>query len=375
MLRKALLMTIIATVLSLVLACGATGTVTPIKVVPEKSNLIAWMDLTGMLEEEEEITSLYEGIQEDPEVEQVIEDVLEIVQGLEEGLLFMDLSETSEEDAYLGIIVKGTFVENDLILEIEEAADKDLEIAGYKNYQIYTDPLEEIGLSFLSADAFVFGSVEAIKDVIDVKEGSASAVSGKIIDTYNALGEGKVKLAATIPTDLAEQSLDESDLQLGDVDSLSDLETIGLTYDGSEEFFSFRAQLCFASSESANEAMKAVVGIITLVEMFSTGDDGDGLSALVDKLNMEVINTCLNIDFEVTVEEIEAVMESLAGSFDESDLEGFDSGFDFDFGNDTVLDDDFWDDFEIDPEFEDDFLDLLDDDFFNELEAELEEEA
>ena len=374
MLKKSLFLVTIAAVLSFVIACGGTGgTVTPIEVIPEKSDLIAWLDLTGLSEDEDGITTLYEGIEDDPEEEEFIEDFVELIGGLEEGLMFMDLSETSEDDGYLGIIVKGTFIENDLVIEIEETLETDLEKTSYKNYQIYIDELEESGLCFLSADSFVFGTVDAIRDVIDVKEGSASAVSGRLISTYNALGEGQIKLAAIIPVDMAEEGFSDSDVQMMDPETMSDLETIGLTYNGNEEFLSMRAQLCFASRESAEEAEEAFDGLLLLLEMFSAGEEGEGSTSLVDMVNMEISGTCFNVDFEGTVAEIEAVLESMGESLDDSELEDFDGGFEFDFGDDVELDEDFWEQFELPDDLEEDFFDEFGEDFFNELEEELAE--
>ena len=361
MLKHILIFTVVALLLLFLVACEGGGTVDPIKVVPQNSNLLIWMDLSGIADDED-ISELYEVMPEDEEMKETLDDAMELISGLKEGILFMDLSATSETDVYAGILIKGTFVENDLVADIEEMADKELEIAGYKEYQIYTDQLEEVGLAFISSDVFGFGSIETIKDVIDVKEGSGSAVNGDISDLYDSLGDGKVKLAATIPEGLLDNESLDSEGEMGisteGAEALADIETIGMVFDSDEENVSVKAKLCFSNSESAAETMDFLQGIIAIVEWFSPEEGSQGIVDLIDKLDMYVEDFCIIIDFQATVEEIEEASQDILNGIDLKDLgDGGIGGFDF--GEDYEFDEDFFKNFEFEWEFDEDLLNEL----------------
>jgi len=365
MLKHVAILILVGLLLTFAVSCGG-GTVDPLKMVPNSSNLLMWMDLSEIADDED-INDIYETIPEDEKIRETVEDVIELLQGLEEGVFFMDLSDTSETEAYAGIIIKGTFIENDLVADIEEMADKELEIAGYKEYKIYTDQFEEFGLAFISSDAFVFGSVDTVKDVIDVKEGSASPVNGEIIDVLVSLGKGKVKLAATIPEGFIDEEDIDSESGLGlsteGSEALGNMESIGVVLDSDEETVSLRAQLCFTDSESAEETLEFLQGIIAVMEWFSPEESSDDFVDLIDNLDMDVEDTCLSITFKATNQELEEALENMISSIDLSDFgNGGIGGFNFDgesgldFDEDYEFDEDFFRNFEFEWDLEEDLL-------------------
>ena len=361
MFRKAfpLSVLIIVIVMALVAACGGMGTVVPIEVVPQKSDLLVQMDLSGLLDEEGEFSELLDSVADDPDEMKKVEDVLEIIGGLEEGLLFAYTSNAAQngENTYSGVIVKGTFVENDLVLDIEAASEMNLESVGYKDYKIFTDADRTFGLAFISSDAFVMGDMNAVKDVIDVKEGAEPAVSGDVLSIYNSLSDGLVKLAMSVPPGLIEeQSGNDLGLSIEYADSFSDIETVGLTFDSDKGDVSIEARVCLGSKDSAEDVKESIESMITLLEMFSTGDDGDALAALVDKLHLTVDGDCLDISFEATSQEIEDIFGSVEGMMNPGQLG---SGFDFD--EEFEFDNDFFESYEFAEEWSDELDELFND--------------
>ncbi|MEE9400705.1 MAG: hypothetical protein V3V32_01665, partial [Dehalococcoidia bacterium] len=178
MVRKTLSILFIAALLvSLPLGCGGEETsatiITPAELVPQKANMIGHIDLSQIIADED-IAELYEAMPIEPGASQTLDEALDLTMeeiGLDlmdfgEGVIFGEISEATGDMDYGGIVVKGTFEESDLIASIESGTDEEFTTISYKGYEIYTDSDEEVGGAFLGSDAFVIGSMEAVKDVI-----------------------------------------------------------------------------------------------------------------------------------------------------------------------------------------------------------------
>ena len=221
--RKTLSILFIAALLvSLLLGCnGGEGTTTAINLVPQKANMIGNIDLSQIITDED-IAELYEAMPLEPGGPQQLNEAFALAMegvGLDlmdfrEGLIFGEISAATGDMEYGGIVVKGTFEESDLIASIESGMDEGFTTISYKGCEINTDSDEETGNAFLGSDAFVIGSMEAVKDVIDVKQsaqpaikGAQPAISGKLLDTYNDLDDGLVKVAMLVPPGAIEEGL------------------------------------------------------------------------------------------------------------------------------------------------------------------------
>lgn len=319
MLKKGLpLLIVVVLLLSLAVGCG-TGTVTPIEVVPQKATLLATLDLTVILEHEDDLAEFAGSVATDPESQQAMADVLEILDGLEEAMIFGDISGTDQQEDYMGFIVKGTFVENELVAEIESAADEVFSTIEYKGYDIYTDPFETTAIAFLSGDAFVFGPMQPVKDVISVKEGDQSAVTGKVLDAYNGLADAQLKMAMLVPAGMVAGALEgmtgELPIQLPGLEGLADLETVGITASEEDDLVSFGSELCFTSSDSA-EDVEGLIGMLgMLIGMVpDLPPEAQGFVSLLENLEVVREAACVDISLELTTTEIEALMQSLVQS-------------------------------------------------------------
>ncbi len=77
---------------------------------------------------------------------------------------------------------------------------------------------------------FVVGTMQPVKDVIDVKKGDAKALSGEVLDTYNKLGDALIKVAMAVPPGMAEGDLGQSASQvLGNLSAFDKVKTVGMT--------------------------------------------------------------------------------------------------------------------------------------------------
>lgn len=321
MLKRTFPLLIVVLLVSILVGCGGTGTITPIKLVPQKANMLAYMDLTRILEDSTDTDGLQDMFPADTETMLTFGNALEVLKGLDEGLLFGDISEDSGENGYTGFIVKGTFVENELVATIESLADEAFITVGYKDYKIYTDTSQETGIAFLSADTFVVSAMQTVKDVIDVKEGDQPAISGKVLDTYDGLGDTQVKLAMALSPGQVAKGLKDIDIpeqmqQAVDLAVFANIETIGMTLDEDAVLVSINLQMGFASNETADAAKSELDRLITLVVNFApTGllpvDIPQEVLELLSNLSVTTSDSYLNVGLETTTSELKNLSQGL----------------------------------------------------------------
>lgn len=337
--KKTVSLLITVVLLSLFLGCskGDQAEVTPIDLVPEKSNMIGYLDLARILEDED-FAGFYQAIQkEDAEVPSTLDEALAMLGGdLEEALLFGDISDmsgggsisdlaeggelpdVSATEGYFGIIVKGTFEEDGLISTIASATGEYLETIAYNDHTLYTDSSEESAIAFLGKDAFIIGSMQSVEDVISVWEGEQSAISGKLLDNYNNLGDVLFKLAIVLPPDLIEESLPESSGEEMPIDLsvFGDIEVIALTMDKQGESLPFALELCFSNSESAEDVKGTLSFFTGLLSAEGMGEVPEEAQALLESLDIILSDSCVEITLELTT----SMLDDLTGDLGEIGL-------------------------------------------------------
>ncbi len=306
MVKKTLFILFMAVlVVSPLVGCGGGGeTVTPIELVPQKANMIGLIDLSQIISDED-IAELY-----DEALDLAMEESGLDLTDFEEGLMFGEVSEATGDMDYSGIIVKGTFEESDLIASIESERDEQFTTINYQGHVIYTDFYEEMGLAFLGSDAFVIGSMEAVKDVIEVNKGAQPAISGKLLNTYTGLGDALMKVAMIVPPGAIEEGLQEImgelPIPLPGRDKLADLDTVGITLTKNGQSISLVSRMCFTSSDSA----EAVEGLINAAMLFAglMPDIPEEALELLENLDVSVSGSCLDISLEMTMSEVESLI-------------------------------------------------------------------
>ena len=185
-----LLMVLLLVVSPLVGCSNSSGGVTdPIGLVPKQANMVGQVDLSKILQDKD-LTGIYDKVPKNSSYPQTFGDALTQLKdqynidlnSFQEGLFFADVSGSTDQGNYSGVIVEGTFNKSDLIAAIQSAADVQLSTIKYKDYEIYTDELEETAIAFLGNTTFVIGAMQPVKDVIDVKKGDAAALRGIVLD-------------------------------------------------------------------------------------------------------------------------------------------------------------------------------------------------
>jgi hypothetical protein len=298
------------------------GVTNPIGLVPKKANVIGHVDLSKILQDND-LTGIYDKVPKDSSYPQTFDDALAKLKeeynidlkNFKEGVFFGDISGSTEQGNYFGVIIEGTFNKSDLIAAIQSATGTELSTINYKDYEIHTDELEESAIAFLSDNMLVVGAMEPVKDVIDVKKGDAKAVSGEVLDNYNKLGYALIKVAVAVPSGVAEGQLGESASQvLGDLSAFDKVKSVGMTLSKNNESVALDVKLCCADSDSAQSIEQSINGLIIFAEFLTSMSENQqqnqALDTLLNKVEVGRSDSCVNITITATLAEIEGLIQS-----------------------------------------------------------------
>jgi hypothetical protein len=321
--------------ISILIGCGETTkeAASSIKLIPQKADIVGHVDL-GRILSNSDLIELYDKLPKEPDNPQTFDEAIDTAieemgidpRDVDEAFLFGDTSTATGESDYFGVILIGSINIDDIINAIERDAllredDVDFDTVDYKGYELYIDADQTAALVSLGDDMTVIGTVEPVKDVIDVQVGDEQALTGEVLDSYTSFGNVLVKAAASVSSETMEDAVNQATEFLPvpiDLSSLVNIETAELTVDEEGESINLYVELCFTDKNSA----KAVKGLVTLakamVDMIDSFEDLPGdievseesqasLSELLNMLDTEVVEDCLTISLDITFEELEAL--------------------------------------------------------------------
>ncbi len=187
-----------------------------------------------------------------------------------------------------------------------EAEEGPLTTTTYKGHEVIEN--EAGGVVFLRDDLLVLGAGPALRAVIDVREGDADPLSGRLLDTLDSLGEPLAKGVLTLPEGLLEQAL--ADVDLGalpfDFSAVLGFDTLGFSLAKVEGDFSIRTVLGYASDEEATTGAELLQSVVGLLSAFS-GDAS--ISTLLEKVTISGDGNDVLIDFQFNVDELEELAD------------------------------------------------------------------
>jgi LEA14-like dessication related protein len=337
--RKSLVVLFFITVLSISLLAGCSQSQEVpgggIDLVPETANMIGHLELDQIIEDGD-ISGMYGALPKETGDPQTVEEALAASMGMagldlsdfEEAWVFGDVSQTADNASYLGAILKGGYDESALLADMESGMGEGFTSIDCEGYKVYTDSDQKTGLALLTSDLAVAGSMQAVRDVIAVREGDKPCIGGDLLDTYEGLDDALVKAAVAVPEGLVEQSLqgqDASILLLSMMDTFSAVQTVTMTMAKEGESVVCNSQILFADSESA-EGMKSMIQMAPTmmgsIEM-PGGPPGENqqevltlMAALLGKSESSVSGTSLAVSFDVTAADIEAAFPEEPGEQD-----------------------------------------------------------
>ena len=305
-------------------ACGGGTETNPAKLVPEGSNLIAQINVAGILSSDA-VAAVVESLGSDDAELRTLDDLLDLA-STQTGIdfrqvshlsLFFDISRT---DDFGALIVKSTFNEADIVEALERLEGQSMDTSIYKGRRVHSfdGDTDDPALTFLEGDNLVLGPIEAVRAVIDVQEGDRRRVSGAVPDALADLGHGLFSLAVEVPSEeLPDQLSDLGDIPfLGDsgqalsaiLDPLRDLDILGLALAQNGQILILRINLDFASEESAASVGTVLEGVLTLASGLIPDAE---IRDLLESLEVNTDGSRLTIRLEMVASEIGRLVESL----------------------------------------------------------------
>lgn len=296
---------------------SSVGAMNPIALVPEKANMVGQADLSETLQDKE-LMGIYDKAPKDASNPQTYNDAVTQLKdkynielnSFEEGVFFADVSQSSEDVDYSGAIVKGKFNKDDLIAAIESDSETEWTTINYKDYDIYSNEVEDTAFAFVADNMFVIGTMQPVKDVINVRKGDSRALSGGVLNTYNNLGDALIKVTVAVPPGVSEGDWGQSASELlGDISAFDKVKTVSMTVSKNDDSVTFDVKLCCEDNDSAQtieDSINGLIGFIGLIMNQSEDQEqNQALETLLNKVDISRKDSCVNIALTATIAEIE----------------------------------------------------------------------
>jgi hypothetical protein len=306
-------------------ACDAGGSasserVDPEQLIPASANFIAQVRVADILRDVD-FESLYRQTPKSADDPQNLGELLDQAVG-ETGIDFREFNtailfgDVSQREESVAAIVEGRFDQARLIQAIEEYGETPLTLQDYQGQEIHVGESDDqtLGLSFLSDDVLVVGTLGAVQAVIDVQQGNMARASGKVFDSYQGLGQPLFKMAMDVPPEaLAELDNAGGGFMPFSVEALRDLDVVTMVVDRPGDDLKIEAQLNFTNGESAEEIGNTLVGFLALAKGFISDEEA---RKLLERLEIFTVEKKVTLIFQAPMSELQQVAGGLDGSAD-----------------------------------------------------------
>jgi hypothetical protein len=320
-----------ALILSLMAGCSGAGGDGSLSRVPQWAEMVGHIGISEILGDTD-LIRIYDALPKDAEDPQTFEAALDAITDetgidlrvFDELTIFGDTATSTDDIEYMGVIGEGTFDEDGLLTSIEGATGNDLVQNAHGEYDVHVASEADVAVAFLDDSTVVFGTVDAVVDVIDVEAGNAPALSGEVLDIFGGLGDVVAKLAASADQLLAEEDLPDSSSELPvpvDLSSLVEVETTGLTFTRDEQSIAIELDISFASGEAASDAKGLITMVKAAVNMYGVTDEVTGglpipedwsglIPQVLAELEAGVEEGVLTLSWTMTIDEIEELLSA-----------------------------------------------------------------
>lgn len=304
-------------------ACSVESTsserVDPEQLIPASANFIAQVRVADILRDVD-FETLYRQAPKDADDPQNLGELLDQAVGetgidfreFDTAILFGDISRREESVA---AIVEGRFDQARLIQAIEKYGETSLTLQDYQGQEIHVGESDDqtLGLSFLSDDVLVVGTLGAVQAVIDVQQGNMDRASGKVFDTYQDLGQPLFKMAMDVPPEaLAElDAAGSGGFMPFSVEALRDLDVVTMVVDRPGDDLKVEAQLNFTNGESAEEIGNTLVGLLALARGFVPDEEA---RKLLERLEIFTVEKKVTLIFQAPMSELQQAAAGMDGS-------------------------------------------------------------
>ncbi len=305
--------------LAVLAGCGGGGpSFKPIELVPQNANLIADVQVERIINDPDFQNAYNQSPKSGNEpatwdealAKFTAETGIDLKQ-FSDVLVFGDISNASQGPANIGAIAQGTFDETQFVENFKVKTKTDVTTSTYNGVTLYTGTHNEVAFAFLGSGTLLFGTMQSVKDSIDVSKGTRNRLTGQLLDTYNGLGSGIAKVAVQIPESERQKLLnDTSGKELGfSLKPFADTDAVGMSIEKAGSTESFRIEAHFVSSASASDAKDTVSGLISLLKGMA---QDQSTKDLLGKIEVTVSGSTLRINFSASLSDIEKALPGLA---------------------------------------------------------------
>jgi len=213
-------------------------------------------------------------------------------------------------DQYSGYFIIGSFDSNALINKAIE--DGNFEKARYQGYEYYLETS-----SFGSSEAIMemddglvllATSASVIEDVIDIQKGDKNSRSGELMDKYNALDSGIVKIAFEVPANVKED-IENSNSGPYNFESVNEIEIFTYLFQKKSSTMTNTVNVYTSDSASAEDIADVIDGFLKIYKGIIPDENA---KETIDKITIEQKGSTVTIKSSSTVQEIKDMSNSFS---------------------------------------------------------------
>ncbi|MBI4399148.1 hypothetical protein HY570_00215 [Candidatus Micrarchaeota archaeon] len=276
------------------------------KLVPDKAEGYAIIQITKILQDEDFKKSIKESSGKDieSELQNVTKETGFDPRTFQTMLIFFKSSENSKVEPYMGIIVKGSFNKDLVASKIKEKQKFTEET--YEGVQIYTtqDKYERTtSVAFLDQNTAVFGTKESVRDVIDVFKSKKQALNDPNINTVISKVNPNAMFLAAMRIPPATENPSGTDQILGKSNA------VALAVDKNGVNVDAQAALNFIDSTSAEKAKETFDGFIKLAKGYTKS--GSVSERLLTNVKLSSEGSVVILRLATTTKELEELGKEL----------------------------------------------------------------
>ncbi|HEY94811.1 MAG TPA: hypothetical protein G4O15_07730 [Dehalococcoidia bacterium] len=293
-------------------SCNESVTYEALDLVPEGINMLAGIKVNEMLRN----WQLYSELEGNENTEEQFDEMRDSfgdeigidVNDISSAVIFARESSTDTME-YMGIILEGNFADQDLIDNIEKETGNKFETENYGNFTLYTDANADAAVAPLNNMMIIMGSIQAVKDCINVINGELSRVSGGVLDTYDDMGNVMLKLAMKIPQEAKESFADqpEGDMMPVGLDSFEDMQSLGLAANMGTQALTIKVNIEFSPADSAAKAAESLETMLDFIAMMSQDEES---AELIKGIEITTGGSRVYLDYEISMAELAEMAES-----------------------------------------------------------------
>ena len=298
-----------------VTGCNESVKYEALELVPEGINMLAGIQVSEALRNWQLYSELEgnENTQEqfDETKESFTDEIGIDMNDISKAVIFARESST-ETMEYTGIILEGNFTDKDLIDNIENETGKKFETESYGDFTLYTDANDDAAVVPLNNTMIIMGSIQAVKDCIDVINGDLGRETGTVLDTYNDMGDVMFKLAMMIPQEAKEAFADQPEQEMMPVglESFEDMQSLGMAADMGTQTLTINVNIEFFPADSAAKAAESLETMIDFIAMMSQDEES---ANLLKAIEITTGGSRVYLDYEISLAELSEMAESFEG--------------------------------------------------------------